>query len=204
MTATRKFLQDLHTHSDDQPCDTAPSWGFTIYRTHYGPESETNWSGLLETIASQTKQRILSTYDLAEESPKYKEICSLFRLNTQSDASTLDGLGRDQVRQIHLAIPSHATNSAYRSRRVFLLADEDVLTGQYLGWLKCVDLDYQETVYDPQWNSRGMRQRYFGWTKMTTGSVLGLWNESGDHGLECIAPPSVGGEVLEIWESAAW
>ena len=40
--------------------------------------------------------------------------------------------------------------------------------------------------------------------KMTTGSVLGLWSELGYHGLERIAPPTVGGELLEIWESAAW
>ena len=104
----------------------------------------------------------------------------------------------------YLAIHPHATNLAYRSRRVFLLADEDVLTDQLLGWLKCVDLGYQETVYDPQWDSRGMRQRYVGWMKMTTSSVLGLWNELLYHGLECIAAPTVGGEVLEIWESVAW
>ena len=67
----------------------------------------------------------------------------------------MDGLGRDQVRQIHLAIHPHATNSAYRSRRVFLLADDDVLTGQHLGWLKCVDFDYQETVYDPSGTPEG-------------------------------------------------
>ncbi|KAF2704050.1 hypothetical protein K504DRAFT_463126 [Pleomassaria siparia CBS 279.74] len=75
--------------------------------------------------------------------------------------------------------------------------------GLYKPWVKCVEVDYLASEHVGG-NPRAGPQRYFGWMKMECGcSVPQLWSGLMCNWLSGIAPPTIGGRCLEIWESLA-
>jgi hypothetical protein len=90
-------------------------------------------------------------------------------------------------------------NSDYKLHQVFLLADDETLSGVDTSIIKCVDANYQATNHIPR-NLRLGGQRYFGWMLMRAGSIVDLWNELDNSELECIAPQTIEGRHAVVWD----
>lgn len=93
-------------------------------------------------------------------------------------------------------------NAGEPNYRVFFVVDEESIDSimEKEPWIKCVQVDYDAAQYVPK-NRRVGGQRYFGWIIMTASSVLGLWESLTDQDLHLIAPPTIGGLHLTVWDS---
>ena len=205
MSSAAEFVENLHITPEDGSIGTSGAsyrdWGFTIYRTAYGPASEQRWQSLLVTIQSQTRECALKHFEVDQDDPDFAHLWSLFRLDARSDKAKFDGLDIDQVRESYNGIDETQPMNKFDSlRRVFLVADEEVLSEANATVVKAASAGYTPVVYDATWDSRGCRQRYFGWMKMTTGRVLDLWRDLENQDFETIAPPTIGESHLVIWD----
>jgi hypothetical protein len=186
--------------SGDRFDDTYYTWGFRIYRTSYGASSEQQWQDLIEKIQSEAKEETAIVTGSDENDPTFQKVWQLFRLDVHSDAATLDGLDLDQLREVHNNNnPPIEGEYMWRRQGVFLVADSEVF-GDDGSWIKCVQADYVAADHVSR-NKRYGPQRYFGWMKMTTQSVADLWEQMGmSVDFETIAPPTIGGMHLVIWD----
>ena len=92
----------------DEDCDQfLVPWGFTIYRTFYGPGFDEQWFKLLQTITAGTKHR-LSEMEGGEDTVVTTKILELLHLDARSDRTLLNGL-------IPKCWPS-CSRSSYRTR----------------------------------------------------------------------------------------
>ncbi|KAF2466139.1 uncharacterized protein BDR25DRAFT_294247 [Lindgomyces ingoldianus] len=183
-------------------------WGFTIYRTAYGPSSGRHWQALLDDIRADVVEQVTGPDGTRQADPVAQQVLSLFRLDIRSDAETLDGLDMEHIRRIYKdEIGGQPMNANHRERRYFLLVDEGVIeehrakakTPAYKPWIKCVEVDYVASDYVPR-NARLGGQRYFGWMKMTTTSVPQLWSMLGLKWLSEITPATTVGAEMEVWD----
>lgn len=179
------------------------NWGFTIYRTAYGPATDQQWSTLLAKINEQVLDEI-DTYSKPgpggreeaqenEENAIADQLRGLFRLDPRSDVTLLGDKGINEVRAVY---KDQATQSSPEdlplmhdsgAQRIFLLADADVLEGvdrDAYFWVKCVEADHEDR---PVRNTR-MGPPWLGWMKMTTRSVVDLSYELPVRDLENISP----------------
>ncbi|KAI8235131.1 hypothetical protein K4K55_004445 [Colletotrichum sp. SAR 10_96] len=133
------------------------SWGFTIYRTAYGPATDAQWRTLLDKIRAQAVSEIDGYVETGEEDVA-AQLKSVFVLDARSDAALLADNTMDEVREIYkqAAVASRSSvddddNNENQSlpvmhdepkQRAFLLADDEVLEGvnrdPYF-WVKCVE-----------------------------------------------------------------
>ncbi|KAF6837665.1 hypothetical protein CMUS01_04935 [Colletotrichum musicola] len=180
------------------------SWGFTIYRTAYGPSTDAQWRTLLDKIRAQVDSEI-ECYD-ADEEEVVAKLKSLFVLDARSDAALLADKTMAEVREVHKR--SSSSNDDGPNDRAFLLADAEVLEGvdrdPYF-WVKCVEADFtEEELAEAVLVASGGRGRagfaagpWFGWMKMTTRSVVDLCAEMPFRDLASIAPGAMtAGEVV--------
>ena len=98
-TSTEEWLWSLMLDSDDGTTSYR-NWGFTIYRTGYGPSSDQQWERLLQKIHAGARKGALSTTETTEEDPGFQQVWSLFRLDPRSDAA-LASLDIDQLRDLY-------------------------------------------------------------------------------------------------------
>jgi hypothetical protein len=95
-----KFLNDLYVYPEDRAVEPEEyreqflaHWGFTIYRTHYGADSDQQWSKLLKNITDGVKEGL---NELDDDKDYEKELgatikaLNQFRLDSRSDPATLD------------------------------------------------------------------------------------------------------------------
>ncbi|KAF4818239.1 hypothetical protein CGCSCA5_v005370 [Colletotrichum siamense] len=190
------------------------SWGFTIYRTAYGPAAtDAQWRTLLDKIRAQAVSEIDGYVEAGEEDVA-AQLKSLFVLDARSDAALLADKTMDEVREIYkqAAVASRGSvddddNNKNQSlpvmhdepnQRAFLLADAEVLEGvnqdPYF-WVKCVEADFAERCLSEADRDTGARGRgraaagtWSGWMKMTTRSVVDLCAEMTVRDLASIAP----------------
>jgi hypothetical protein len=102
----------------------------------------------------------------------------------------------DQLRQLYNSGEGgQPMNADFKSHRIFLFADDEVLSGVD-STVKCVDANYRAEDYLPR-HTRG--QRYSGWMRMNARSIANFWIELGLHYMYDIAPPIIGGIQLVIW-----
>ncbi|KAF5692430.1 hypothetical protein FDENT_2952 [Fusarium denticulatum] len=176
-----------HVESEPEKLQCYKNWGFEIYHTYYGPESDHHWVVLLQALRQQT---ILSIgyyeSDEAEELRKrdidwfggyYKTegnylalldvFKSLFRLFPHEDPSHLDGLDIDGVREVCRKLHHEANeNMAGASFCFALVADKAVLDGiarnEFV--VKAVGYDW-DRIDNGGW----------GWARLETGRLLELW-----------------------------
>jgi hypothetical protein len=194
-----RWVDDLHLVLDDEFVGYR-NWGFTIYRTGYGPSSEQQWQRLLQTIVTRAHEGVLNATDTIEDDPGFQQLWSLFRLDARSYPA-LAGLDIDQLRQIYNSGEGgQPMNADYNLHRIFLFADNEVLSDPDASIVKCVDADYRAEDYIPR-NTRMGGQRYFGWMRMMAGSVADLWDQLGMFEMSTIAPPTIGGSHLVTWGS---
>lgn len=161
-------------------------WGFPIYRTYYGKESDEHWKSLLYSLRHQTKLAF-GYYEDDEETNQddRRQVRDLFHLEVNEDPSLLDGLDIRGLRELCNAKMSKETEvgetgfEKYRlSRRPLkdtgmsdflfgfvLLADQAVLKDIERGCsiFKAVSFRWREG--DSSW----------GWVRVPTGYILDLW-----------------------------
>lgn len=197
-TSAEEWLNELIITSDDEFASHR-HWGFTIYRTGYGLSSDQQWQRLLETFQTGAHKGALDAIESTEEDPKFQELWSLFRLNARSDPA-LAGLDMDQLRQLYNSGEGgQPMNADFKLHRIFLLADDEVLSDPAASIVKCVDVDYRAEDHIPR-NNRVGGQRYFGWMRMKAGSLADFWVRLGLAEMSEIAPPTIGGNHLVIWD----
>ncbi|KAL7755297.1 hypothetical protein ACKLNR_015054 [Fusarium oxysporum f. sp. zingiberi] len=159
------------------------NWGFTIYRTYYGEDSDKHWNTLLGALRQQTRLAV-GYYDdpeVMEEDKYWKQgpykkegryisqlnlFKDLFRLFPREDPSLLDGLDIGGIREVCLKEHAEAEKKMEGARFCFVLvADEAVLKGisQNQFFIKAVGYDWTET------------EGGWGWDRLRTGDLLDLW-----------------------------
>lgn len=175
MSTPTEWLRKLHYPSPTAGTpDLIRTWGFTIYRTVYTPSSSHQWDQLLHTLRTQTYLNTLRGTDSTEDDPTFRHLWSLFRLDARSDP-TLSGMSFEELRQVYITNEGgEPMNANLPSHRVFLVVDEEVLSGVEGCIVKCVEADYRAEGHVPQAPRRWL-QRYFGWFKMKGDAVVGLW-----------------------------
>jgi hypothetical protein len=94
-------------------------------------------------------------------------------------------------------------NVDLRSHRVFLVADDEVLSDANAFMVKCVEADY-EAADNVSRDPRRVPQRYFGWMPMRAGQVVELWKDLEDRDLSELAPPTIGASHLVVWENTSY
>lgn len=219
--------KDVPSGKDIGDCGFLRNWGFTIYRTAYdGPACDQHWQSLLADMQAHVETEINrrtnggAPDDADRES---REILALFRLDPRSDKQRLAGLSMQQVRQLFLQDaraaserPDETRPMNWRTdcmgRHVFLLVDDEVMAAAAVAtseqgeqgqgpWVKCVYADYRAEDYVPK--SSRVRQRFFGWMKMTTRCLAKMWEQlEMFYDLEGIAPPMAddAGQNAEIYD----
>ena len=184
MPTITKFLDDLYVFPEDRTVELEEDreqflthWGFTIYRTYYGPGSDEQWSKLLKNIIDGVEEGLTELEEADEEPDATTKARDQFRLDARSDPATLDGLTLEDVRQLYLeGSGGKPMNTDNRPWRLFLLADAQVLQDPDLRLLKVAAADYDPVAAVPK-NRWVGPQRYFGWITMPTTAVLDLYSE---------------------------
>lgn len=143
------------------------NWGFTIYRTFYGSESDEQWRRLLQKITTGAEDEVAVLDGGSDRANAEIKVLNLFRMDPRSDANALDGKTMEDVRQLYLeGYGGELMNASSNAPRIFLLADERVLADPELGVLHIVAADYDPIAAIPR-NFRMGPQRYFGWLTST-------------------------------------
>ncbi|KAH8732401.1 hypothetical protein GQ44DRAFT_697591 [Phaeosphaeriaceae sp. PMI808] len=187
-----RFPLDRYVMPEEDRDQFLEHWGFTIYRTFYGPGSDEKWSKLLQNITAGTEDR-LNRMDGAEDTPVTTKVWGLFKLDARSDPTLLDGLTLEDVRKLYLEGAGGRPMNVDRSIwRLFLLADAEVLGDSDLRLLKVAAADYDPVAAVPK-NRRAGPQHYFGWITMPSTTALDLWNELDSYTLGEIADSTSGG-----------
>jgi hypothetical protein len=175
-------------------------WGFTIYRTFYGPGSEEQWQKLLHTATVSAKGYLGRMKDVQENPELTAKVLDQFSLDPRSDPTTLDGLTLEDVRQLYLdQRGGQPLNVDRYQRRLFFLADDQVLQDPDVARLKVAAADYDAVAAVPT-NLRFGPQRYFGWMTMPTTAVFDLWNELEHFDLEEIINHTSPGGPGVYWD----
>ncbi|KAF5591123.1 hypothetical protein FPCIR_6198 [Fusarium pseudocircinatum] len=161
-------------------------WGFAIYRTYYGPESDLYWDVLLQALRQQTLLSIgYYESDDAEEVWKkdiwrhgsYKKwdnylasldiFKSLFRIFPHQDPCHLEGLDINGIRAVCRKQYHEAEQKMAGASFCFaLVADKAVLDGiaQNEFVVKAVGYDWDRIDHGG-----------WGWVRLETGRLLELW-----------------------------
>lgn len=159
------------------------NWGFTVYRTFYGPDSDKHWDTLIDAVTRQTllalgyheNDRIFNE-DIKRNWGKYSDksgyledinrLKKLFRLTTRENPLLFDGLDIPQIQEVCRRELPRARENIEGARHCFVLvADErvlkDVANGVFV--ITAVDYDQVEERFCPEW------------VRMSTGDILNLW-----------------------------
>ena len=154
-------------------------WGYTIYRTYYGPGSDEQWLKLLKNITDGVVKGLTELEEADKEPAAVAKARDQFRLDARSDLATLDGLTLEDVRQVYLegsgGQPIRGTQRRNWGTFIFLLADAQVLQDPDLRLLKVADARYDPVAAVPR-NTRSGPQRNFGWLTIPTTAVLDFYD----------------------------
>ncbi|KAM0371392.1 hypothetical protein ACHAPY_010112 [Fusarium culmorum] len=160
-------------------------WGFTIYRTYYGKESDEHWHSLIYSLRHQTK---LSLGDFEDDKDTDHDDCrrvqELFRLDSFENPPLINGLDVRGIREFCKVELSKEEQDVMKGTRTItistrphedqamadhlfgfvLLADEvvlkDIERGEFV--VKAVSLDWDGYTG-------------WGWVRIPTGYLLDLW-----------------------------
>ncbi|EUC27057.1 hypothetical protein COCCADRAFT_112694, partial [Bipolaris zeicola 26-R-13] len=177
-------------------------WGYTIYRTYYGPGSDEQWSKLLENITDGVKKGLFNI-DEAEKDPEaVTKAQARFRLDTRSAPATLDGRILEDIQQVYLegsgGQPMRGTQFNDWNTAIFLLADSQVLKDPDLRVIKVVDANHDPVADIPK-NIRCGPQSNFGWITMPTTAVVDSYIRMDTFTFEHIINHAGGGPGV-LWD----
>jgi hypothetical protein len=77
-------------------------WGFTIYRTYYGPEPDQRWSALLQKITDGVAEGLRNLEKADKNSEAVTKALHWFRMDARYDAA-MDGSSIQDVRHYYLS-----------------------------------------------------------------------------------------------------
>lgn len=161
------------------------NWGFTVYRTYYGPSSDENWDKLLTTAKREAIEEVMKWSD-DESGEKLKPP---FRLDDRSDVSLLSGVDRRGLIQIYND-GIGGSPMPTRGPHVFLYADGEVLdqVSQGIFNLKAVGAEEEsrEDIPPQEGDEDFGEPRYWGWMKIETRQILELWGGLEWSHAECV------------------
>ncbi|KAF5622672.1 hypothetical protein F25303_12007 [Fusarium sp. NRRL 25303] len=162
-------------------------WGFAIYRTYYGAESNHNWDVLLQALRQQTllsigyhesdEAEVLWKRDADERFGSWKKrenyldsldvFKSLFRVFSHQDPSHLEGLDINGIRHVYQKQHHEADQKMAGAKFCFVLvADQAVLDS-----IARNEFVVKAVAYD--WNR--IDHGGWGWVLLETGQLLDLW-----------------------------
>ncbi|EAT83642.1 hypothetical protein SNOG_08474 [Parastagonospora nodorum SN15] len=133
------FLGDLNDYDKISEADDGWTyWGFTIYRTYHGPDSDEQWSALLEKITDGVGESLTYLEEVDKNPDAVTKALLHFRTDARSDAATLDGMSLQDVRFAFLdGVGGQPMNTEENYPwRLFLLADAQVLQNPDLSLIK--------------------------------------------------------------------
>lgn len=185
-----------------------PAWGFAIYRTAYGATTEAPWQTLLAAIRTKVRAEVMALRIPRGDPPAFsdaetqecEEFLSLFVLDVKDDQPALEGKSMDQVREMIRANDERPSwedqnpgGTLTTLEGAFMYVDEEVLETARSAdgdkssppWVKLVELGYKPE--DHKGNMR-MPRHYFGWMKLSTRAVYGLWEDLKARAVYNIAP----------------
>jgi hypothetical protein len=116
-------------------------WGFTVYRTYYGPDSNENWNTLRNKAKEEANKELMAcVYDGNDETAE--KLKSLFRLDARSDPALLGGLSLAELCKVYKDKIGGEPEPVHQCC-VFLVADEQILDqiGQGNLIINAVDAD---------------------------------------------------------------
>lgn len=200
-------LLDKAPPPDAKVEDIYDQWGFTIYRTAYGGQTDIYWEALLQTIHANLRASITYYHgdkprEEGEEAGKL--LPELFRLDGRSSLN-LEGKTLDELRDSYHKEPFCWTRldpfeeEEHPRPGVFLVADADVLKRVEFGIFvfKCIDMDFYQRDRMP--NSRVV-QNYWGWMPMSPIAILPLYQRLRDgSALEDFAPSAGPTQTMATW-----
>ncbi|KAF2438307.1 hypothetical protein P171DRAFT_371553 [Karstenula rhodostoma CBS 690.94] len=103
-------------------------WGFTVYRTAYGPSSDEHWHALLEDIRADVLEQLTGPDGTCQAEPVAQHILSLFHLDVRSDPAVLNYLKMDALRKVCKdEVAGRPMIANQRERNYFLLVDKGVV-----------------------------------------------------------------------------
>ncbi|KAJ6142760.1 hypothetical protein N7471_002213 [Penicillium samsonianum] len=129
------WLPDHFRHLYQWLNSTEPTWGYTIYRTTYTPQSHASFPRMVDLTTAYIKKGYYDTYEsclryepnAAEfERTPFDEMWAKYKPRVIEDASQFDGASIDQVRA-HFKAWATKRNKLDRfpSYRMFIVIDEE-------------------------------------------------------------------------------
>lgn len=174
--AARRALNRLYRAPDDLTAIDDQYYrplGYTVYRTHYSPETDTLWEKLIVDLELMMKESIEENFGFEDESIVNAEVeatqklkCLVY-LDALSDPLLFNGCDDKQLRQIFLDTKKNDPIHRVLGRhRVFLVVDSTVfkkLDGK-MPWIRAVEVDYEAERHEDWRNPRfaNQPQRYWG------------------------------------------
>ncbi|KAG9495645.1 hypothetical protein J7337_012199 [Fusarium musae] len=160
-------------------------WGFTIYRTYYGKESDKHWKTLLYSLRHQTKLAFGAFEDDGEtDQDDMRRVQELFHLDHRDDPSKLDGLDVRGLREFCNAEKLQETEvveKANRKLRVSTRPPENRAMADYLfDYVLLADEAVLKNVENGEFIVKAVSLSWdghsgWGWVRIPTGYLLDLW-----------------------------
>ncbi|KAM0187474.1 hypothetical protein ACHAPQ_011871 [Fusarium lateritium] len=160
-------------------------WGFPIFRTYYGEESDEHWQSLLYSLRHQTKLAF-GTYEDDEETDQddRRELQELFHLDVRQDPSVLDGLDVRGLRlfcNAELLKETQDVEEGHHRLRVSTRPRENQAMADYLfGFVLLADKTVLKDIERGEFVVKAVSLHWdgntgWGWVRTPTGYLLDLW-----------------------------
>ncbi|CAG8211342.1 unnamed protein product [Penicillium nalgiovense] len=114
-----------------------PTWGFTVYRTIYTPESDAAFADVVDLITAYLKDGFYKQYKSLRENPRtadqadeavFDELWAAYKPRVMDDATQFDGLSIDQLRtQFEAWAEEQGRADNFPGYRMFIVVDEESL-----------------------------------------------------------------------------
>ena len=91
------FENDLEARKDPVNAHLYRRWGYSIYRTYYGPGSDESWNTLLELLKQQTLLELEALE--GKDQDDVQKLKELFHLEVHQDPTVFGGLNIHELRE---------------------------------------------------------------------------------------------------------
>ncbi|KAJ5117410.1 hypothetical protein N7448_011042 [Penicillium atrosanguineum] len=176
-----------------------PTWGFTIYRTIYTPESDAAFTEVVDTITAYVKNEFYKTYESLRENPRigdkadiavFDELWAAYKPRVMDDATQFNGLSIDQLRiQFEAWAEEQDKVDQFPSYRMFIVVDEESFNSllnapaptELPKGIKWRIAHYVKLV--EAWQEQDRDSRFPGWMKCSLKGLWDLWRsmQDGDY-----------------------
>ncbi|CAJ0551408.1 Ff.00g113380.m01.CDS01 [Fusarium sp. VM40] len=160
-------------------------WGFTVYRTYYGEESDKYWQSLLYSLRHQTKLAFGSFEDEKDiDQDDRRRVQELFQLDVCDDPSLLGGLdvrGLREVCNAQLLKETQVIQQGCQTVRVTTRPREDQAMADYLfGFVLLADEAVLKDIERGEYIVKAVSLQWdgytgWGWVRIPTGYLVELW-----------------------------